>query len=579
MMAKNSGYNFSHVILTLFVCLLPVFGSACDKTAVIYASLCVFLGAAGYAVYKRGSIFVTKTLVFSLAVTALAFLQLIWVSDKGSQTVFAALMLMTSLGCILMGDCKKALGEKSAEYGCRAVYLAAQIYAFAAILHQIFIAPDFLMCDMSIGNNSPATTAVFMLAGMLCGIKLFYTKKKPVEFFGALLLLGYVFVMTKSLIGFLAGAVMVFVFAMNLRHKRVEAFFSLVLVAVLGVINVIFVIYTFLAGKVSLGGVARSLTSVIGLGVGGFDANMAVLDKAHSQPVQTISLIVEIFGFIGVGIIVLAVILCFRIGTRRTSFRNLLALLAVVIVLFTSSSGLIISLPMLAMYFSSAEEAVEVKVPRMSAWACVVPMGVCLFFTFARVPYAFAKNACDLGNYEEGASYYAMGAGMELFNSNGWYEAYKAAAKGYEVNNTDNLDMQKIYLENAMKFNKKNYEYRRLLADVHTKDENYIEALNIWDSIVLKYDNEYLYPEYGEKICDVMEKGNVELARIRSLYEKLMACEAKTVDKDIKFKVNNILAESQKYYIAAREGSETVADLYPVDENVQEAATSTAEEL
>ena len=52
----------------------------------------------------------------------------------------------------------------------------------------------------------------------------------------------------------------------------------------------------------------------------------------------------------------------------------------------------------------------------------------------------------------------------------------------------------------AGRFNKKNYKYKRDLARVYTKQGDYLKALEIWDDIMIRYDDEVLYPEYAEKI-------------------------------------------------------------------------------
>ena len=210
----------------------------------------------------------------------------------------------------------------------------------------------------------------------------------------------------------------------------------------------------------------------------------------------------------------------------------------------------------------------------------VLPISFFVMLTAARCFYAFGQDAFDRGKYDQAADWYITAARMELFNSEGWQKAYNALYKDYTENDTDNLLKQEECLKNASKHNKANYKYKRLVANVYTNEKRYNDALTVWDEIILKHDKEYLYPMYARKICDVMEHEKNTLERMTQLYSKIEAYGKKCTNMDTKIKVNNILTESQKYYVLAREGDYSEADMYTFDPHgLNEPPTDTGEEI
>lgn len=579
-MARSREYNFSRVILTLFVCLVPILGSTLDEKAVIYTSFCVLTAAWGYNVYKTGFFAFTKTAAFFLIVTAYSYFQLIWVSDKGSQVAFATLMLTCAVAAMLARQLKEFMGDQIHHYGCTLVYIAALCYSVTAVFFQIFVQSKFWGCNMDMGNNSPTASAFIMLAGIFAALRLFHKKRKTPAFFAALTLMAYVFVMTKSLSAFLCGAILIFVYTMNIRRKRVEAFFALVASGVLAAANIIYIVYVFIIGNVSFDATLRAISNMIGLGKGGYEAFVAVVDGGYKGVQLVIDTFGEVYGVFGILLAITVIIAAVMKVTKERSMRNMFSLVAVCMLMFTSSQSLVFILPLFAIYFGFNDDCEYVKVHRLVGVLTLVPISFFVMLTAARCFYYFGQDAFDKGKYSQAADWYTTAARMEIFNSEGWEEAYIALHKDYTENGTDNLLKQEQSLINASKHNKDNYKYKRLIANVYTNEKRYNDALRVWDEIIIKHDREYLYPMYTRKICDVMKYEKNNLDRMRQLYNKIETYGKKCTNMDIKIKVNNILTESQKYYVLAREGDESEADMYTFDPHgLNEQPTDAGEEI
>ena len=571
-MPKKKEVNILHAVLTFFVFLAPVFGSVWEKSTVVYLVLALFLGCVGYRIYKTGRIVLTKSFIFLAAVSLYAFIQLIWVSDKGSQTALGAMFLISALSSLLIADYKKQIGiENLTNTAIRLIYSAALFYSVMAILHQIFIESRFWSSPMSFSSGSAATSAFIATAGIVAAMKLFGKGKKQPAFYLAVPVMTYVLIMSKSFTGYLFAALVLFSWAMTRKHKKTEAFGALVLCVALGIVNAINVVAGLLMNSETFNGAIKGVTSIFGIGAGGYNATSEMLEKGYKSFPVTFSFMLEAFGIAGMAIMIVAVgagVICCM---REKRLANMSMLIFTLAVIFSSSATLVFTLPVIAMFYTCREDDVAFEISRVSAFAVAVPLAFSLLFTAAHIPYAMGKHQCDLGNYEKGGRYYALGANMEIFNSAGWEKAYTAYMKQLETGNgTTSYGVVKELVLNAEKFNKKNYKYNRDLAEVYTAQGDFLKALEIWDNIMIRYDDEVLYPQYAEKIVDVMGNCPIGLERTEELYMVLDTYAKKSINKDIVFEMNNILAKSQQYYVAAREGEKIAGDMYIDTEDVTE---------
>lgn len=575
MMARSREYNVLRVILTLFVCLLPVLGSAFDEKAVIYASATVLLTACGVAVHKVGAFPLTKTAVFLFALCAYSYLEILWVSDKSSQFAFATLVFTAGLAVVLVCILRDVTGFDVKNTGARIVYASSICYCVAAVLSQIFVESKFFGCNMDMGNCSPTAAAFIALAGMMSAFWLFSGKKKTPSFIAGTLLMVYVFIMTKSLCALMCAGIIAFFYTMRIKKKRAEAFFSLLATAVLAVLNVFYAVYAVLSGKTVFNATMRATVKLLGLGYGGYDAYSAVFDGAYKTVPVTIDTIFEVYGALGLLVAVGAI---FAVGTRfykKRSVKNLFILLAVSAMLVTSHSSLVFMLPLTALFFGDEEEAKYVKIHPLVPIVCVIPICFNISFILGRCLYPFAKNASDMARFDEAASIYMTAGKCEIFGSEAYEKAYDALDESYRENGEDNLFLQEECLEKAVEFNKDNYFYKRLMADVYMKEKRYDDALAVWEDIMLKNDREYLYPLYATAVCHIMEHGGVNLSQAEELYCTIEIYAKKCEDEKIKTNVNDILTKAQKFYIIAREGSENAGDMYSFDTYVATEEVST----
>lgn len=570
---KKKDINILHINLMLFVFIVPLVASAFEKTIAVYISLGLFSIAVGYRVFKSGVIVLTKSSVFLFMVAAYSFLQMLWVSDKGSQFALGAMMLAASLASCVIADYKKQIGsENFKSTAVRLVYLAALFYTVMAILHQIFIESKFLFCSMSFGSGSSATSAFIAVVGIMAAMKLFRKNMKQAGFYVAVPLMGYMLIMSKSVLGYLFAALVAFAWAITHKHKKAEALICLIVSLVLGVINVISALAILFTNPLYFNGAVKGLVSIFGVGSGGYNAVAAITDKGYEGFAITINYMLEAYGAIGLGIVVLTIaagVLCYR---REKRFEHLLMIFFTMGVLMSSSATLVFTLPVIGMYYANCEDGVTVYTNRIASAVAVVPIIFSLLFTLAHVPYGLAQHQCDLGNYQKGGAYYAVGASMEIFNAHGWEMAYEAYSKsGDEAL----YEEQKEIIDKAVKFNKKNYTYHRDLANVYSAEGDYIKALEIWSDIIVRHDKEYLYPMYAQKIVDVMANCPLGLEKTEELFERLGTYTKKATQKDIVFEMNNLLTKSQQYYVNARESGQTTAeDWYSVEDTREEAHES-----
>lgn len=561
-MEKSREYNFLRVILTLFVCLLPILGSATDERAVIYTSFCVLAVAMGYVIYRFGEIAFSKTTVFLLIVAAYSYLQLFFVSDKASQTAFASLWLAGALASVLICNLKCLAGYEIDDCMTHVFYTAAMCYAAAAIFSQIFVESEFFGCNMDMGNNSKSAAAFLMLVGMAALLKMFSGKKKTPVFFAAFIIMGYVFAMTKSQCAFLCAAVMVFIYTMRMKQSRVRAFFALVAAVIFAFANAVAMIYAFATGNVAFDASVKAISKMIGLGKGGYEAYAAVFDGGYKSVRIIVDVFCEAYGILGVVLITVLVVKFLMKYNSTRSVRDMFFLIALCMLIFTSAEAMVFLIPLAAIYTAADEECEFLKIPKGAAFFLGVPICFFVLLTAGRTVGFFGKDALESEEYSVAADYCTVAANMQMFDSKAWENAYAALKKDYEENSADNLNLQEKCLENAEKYNKANYKYKRLKADVYTEGEKYSEALAVWEKIIAKNDREVLYPEYAQKICDVMQYETLSFEEMRALYKKMVECADKCTNLELRTEVWDVLTRAQKYYVKACEGEDQSADMY-----------------
>lgn len=564
-MAKRK-YDLSVVILTLLVSLMPIFGAAGDKVAVIYASLCAVLVALGYRAWKTGSVKITKTALVMVGISLFSYIQLLWVSDKGAQVAFASVFLTAGLAALLIGDIKNSMKEDAFKEGVLSVgYISSLIYGACAFLYQVFIESNFIFGGMDLGKGTSTATAVIMLIGIVFAIKLFDNREKTVIFYPSIGFMGLVFILTGSLVGYLIGAILILHLTMEIRRKRMEALGVLLVIAVLAVLNIAWAIFMVFTANVEPQGAFRGLVSVIGMGKGGYDASVSVLSSGYLKTPPAFLEFMEIWGVLGLGIIGLLFYGAYTMFTQKHNTIGMLLSSATVGVMLTGGDCVLYMAVVLAILFASLEDEKEFKINPLWAAVCIVPILFFALLGFGRIPYMIAKDAADYGKYEKAAQLYAFGAQCSLFDSEPWEKAYICATKAHEEG-VNTVAEQNEYIKNALKFNKKNYLYRVYMADVYTLSGNVTEAVELWNGIINRYDRESLYVPYTRALCNMMEKGNVDLTTMENLYSTILEYANKTTDSNVKYEVNNILTESLQYYIDKREGK-----YVPYEEIVEEA--------
>lgn len=564
---KTKDVKVLHTVLMIFLFAAPLCASAFEKTITVYASMGLFAIAVGYRIFKGGRIVLTRSCLLFTAMSVYSFLQLIWVSDKGSQCALSALFLATGAVSLLIADYKKLIGSENLQStALRLIYSATLFYTVMAILHQIFIESKFLDCSMCFTAGSSATSAFIAVMGIVVTIKLFGKNKRSAAFYVAMPLMGYMLIMSKSVIGYLFAMGVAFAWAMTRKHRKAEAFGALTGCVILGVINAINAVAVLFKNPGYFNGAVKGIVSIFGVGSGGYNAAAAVVDKGYEGAVTTFNLLLEAHGVIGLAFMVLLVMTGVARYRRERGFRNILMLMFTVGVILSSSATLAFTLPLIGMYYASCDEGVEIYAHKAVAFVLAVPIAFSALFTFAHIPYALGKHQCDLGNNSKGGAFYAAGATMELINAHGWEKAYKAYMKSDEAS----CLMKTELIEKAIRFNKKNYAYYRDMAEAYTAEGDYLKALEIWEDIIARHDKEYLYPMYGEKILDVMEYCPVGLEKMEELYLRLDTYAKKSEDKNIIFEMNNILARSQQYYVNVREGGKIAGDMYVDTDSVTE---------
>lgn len=568
-MAKIKNISVVHTVLMLFLFLSPVFGSGLENRAVVYISLCALFLCMAFTVIKSGRIVLTKTFAVFMSIAIYAFLQLLFVSDKGSQFAWASAFLLCATASLVMGEYRRQIGSDAlGQIFKRLVFAGAVIYAVAAVLYQVFIQSSFWGSQMDFSGGSATAAACFMLAGIMLLGEMFGTKTKNVWVYIAFAVMAYVFVMTKSFVGYTVAALVVFAFFMTKKHKRTEAFVSLVGVAAASVLSIIVAIADVVSNPMKINAAIKGLVSIFGVGCGGYNAANSVLGKAYESEAATGALMAESFGVIGVVFVAIWIAGAFLQYKKTRSFTDLVLMLVFIALVFSSAASVVFALPVVCMYYTMREEDYVIW-ELHGAFSALFGLLAVFFLipSLAFVPYSMARQSLDVGKYEKSAELYAAGASMEMFNSKGWEAAYNSSVKAFEE--TSVAPYREKYIDNAIKFNKKNYEYKVEKAKVHTADGDYLGALEIWESIITRYDREYLYPAYAQRIYDVMANCPIGLERVEELYNKIGEYAKKATDAAVVREVNDILAKSQEHYINVREGTVTYGDMYITEDAVE----------
>ena len=553
-MAKRK-YDLEVIMLTLFVAIVPIMGAISDKTAVIYASLLFSLVSLALSVKKTGKIFVTKTAGVMLITGLMSLVWVFFVTDKASQTKFGAIFFAAAAIAMTANWAKNRYGEEAfSVYLFKVMYVSALVYAFVALFYQIFVEANPLFGGVDLGGGSSSATAMIMMLGTVSCIRLFYGKAKTIAFYPSIALMGLVFVMTGSLVSYLAAAILALVTAVNTKRKKIEVFIMAGAVALLSLVTVIGALVDVFTGKFEPEGAFRGVVSIVGIGCGGYDAIGAVTGGGYASYPVFYNLLIEALGIFGVAIIVCVVLGACRVCTKAPTLLKTALFLSVIVIMCTSSAGVCYMAPLLALVISPlCEEEKEVIVNKAWSYAFIIPVAFCALMVFARIPYRMGLDAYDLGKYGFSADCYRVSAFCQMFDAETHERAYEAKFANYGETG-EGLDECIAHLESAMKFNKKNYLYRVLLADVYTKKGDVAKSLEIWDGIIARYDKEELYVEYAGKIRDAIRDGDFDIVRVQGLYNKLLGLASQIENEQIKFEVNNILSESQRYYIEKREG-------------------------
>ncbi len=304
-MTRKNAIGLMHIMLLVFLFFVPVFGSAFDKKAVIYTSLFLLLITFSCRVYKEGNVFLTKPALLSLAVSVAAFIGITYSSDKSSQFALGALFLMCAVLSMIIKDYKIQIGKDAFDAIVPSlVYAAALFYAIMAILHQIFIRSSFWGSNMDFTQGSHTAAACFMVLGIICGLQLIRRERNKTGFQIGIFVMIYVFLMAKSLLSCAAASMCAFFF-FHPKKQKTEAFVSAVSAAVFSLGAATVQIISLVKNPESFKGAIKGLVSVVGVGSGGYNASVSVIDKGYTSLPSTFNLLIEAMGVFAIAVIVL----------------------------------------------------------------------------------------------------------------------------------------------------------------------------------------------------------------------------------------------------------------------------------
>ncbi|MGM9552231.1 MAG: hypothetical protein ACI3XA_08260 [Clostridia bacterium] len=567
-MAKRNGFSPTALMLTLFVFLFPVLMCGFDKKAIVFASLFASLLVLGYESVKKGIVVITTPFLLLFLVSIYSFISLFYVTDKGSQFALSSFFLLCTIMTVISSLTKWDMKEEQFKNtGAELVHKGATVFSVCVIFWQIFIDSKFIS-KLNLGGGAQSATGLILLSGLCAWVYMARKGRRGVAFLVSALFLVYGFVMSRSLLCYLMAGILLLVTSLNMRHKKMEALMALTFSVILGAVNIAYAILRFATGNVEYKGAITGIGKIIGVGSGGYDAIMAVLDSSATLTPNTFLYLTEAFGIIGIIICIVGIFAGFVFWKNKKTFSSLFAFLTIIVILLSDVNTFFVILPLLLAYYGASLPLKGVKIQKFMGFIPVVLAFFYALLVFSRIPFSMGENAYETGNFEKGEEYFTLSARLSLFDSEGWEKAYECVLAQSE-SGVKNTSAQMKYLERAWQFNKKNYNYSKLHAEACTREGNYEGSLTAWEYIIANCDNEYLYPQYAQKIMDVMANSS-DTVRIEELYNRIAYYADKAVDSDIKFEINNILAKSQSYYIESRENGEILGDMYQDDTYLSE---------
>ena len=548
---------------SVFVLAAPFLGTAFDKNAVPELFLALMLFCTAIYVDRTASLTLSLPSIFVFGITAYAFLNIIWASDKGSAFMLASVFALTFLMMTAIRAVKRRGERKVFERAAKTVLCrGAVIYALFSVMYQIFISDKIFSYTMDFGTEASFAAAMLAAVGILSELSLFTDKKKTPGFFAVMILLAYVFLMTRSLMGYFVSFLAFGAYAVRRGKKyRVQAALFFLLSGLFFVIALIYMIATFSGAKAFVNASLYGAANIFGVGCGGYNNRFSIVGAGFTSYPPLLALLTESFGIFGMAAALLAIVYGFRhyIKKRRTS--DLLALSALLGVLLTPCTTIVFTLPLIASYYASESAGASVKAPRVSSFFFAAAGIFMVFLAIARLPFAVSSWYADVGEYEKASKFAEAGAKMELFMAGGWEKAYENAYAAYENGAKNEKDCE-YCLEMAMARDKKDLSYSSKLSEIYSKEKRYDEALNVWRGIMEECDDERLYPVYAEKISDSMSVSGGSIEKERALYEELTGVAQKCEDAEIKKIVNDTLSKAQSYLVVSIEGEAPQGDMF-----------------
>ena len=562
-MAQRRKYGLFGVAASVFTLAAPFLGTAFDKSAVLGAFLSLMLFFTAIYVDRTASLPLSLPSFFVFAVTAYAFLNIIWASDKGRAfmlaTVFAlAFLMMTEVRSVKRRGERKAFESAAKAVLCR----GAVIYAVFSVMYQFFISDKIFSYTMDFGTGAPFAAAMLMSVGVLCEMSLFKDKKKTPGFFAVMILLLYVLLLTRSLTGYFA-ALLTFgaYFVRRGKKYRVQAALFFLLAGIFFVISVICAIATLPGARPFIKAALYGTANIFGVGCGGYNARFSIVGDGYTGAPPLWALLAESYGIFGLAASLFAFVYGARRYIKKRRISDLLALLTILGVLLTPSTTILFTIPLIASCYASESTGVSIKVPRASSILCAAAGLFRLFLTFARLPLALCAWYADVGEYEKASMFAEAGAKMELFMADGWEKAYEAAYAACENGARNEKDCE-YYLEMAMARDKKDLSYPSKLSELYSNEKRHDDALSVWRGIMDQCDDERLYPVYAEKISGSMSVSSASIEKERALYEELTLIAGKCEDAEIKKTVNDTLSKAQRYFVVSIEGEDPQGDMF-----------------
>lgn len=550
--------------LLLFLIFAPFFALAFDIKAVISAFFACVLLCAAWDRPSRAA--VTKTALFTLICAVYAFLCIIWASDKGGEFFLALCAAEVCFFAFAVRWEKERLDERVLSHLAKTGVLASGvIYSVFSVLYQFFIADSAFAYRADFGSGCGYAAALLSTAGLLCALGLYSGKKKPIGFFAVAALLLYTLLLSRSILGYAAALFAFGARFMKNKKRRMEGAAALFGAFICIIIKVI---YSFAVPQENgeyIKAALYGLSKIFGAGYGGYGAHTSLLPTGYVSSPPFLTLLIESWGIFGLLAVILSVFYALRQYLEKKDEYDAMALAALITALFSPCGAAAVILPMLAAYFTAKSPAANIKAAGFGRYLCAAAGCVLLYFAVSRIPFGLGESARAAGELEKAAGYYETCAKMEVFFSESWEKAFDAEFAAYE-DGGGNADKCEEYIKNAARFGKDNLGYSKKLADLYTSEKKHDMALEIWDDMAQKCRDEYIYPEYAEKIynCIVLHAGDAK--REKELYDNLSALADSCEGADAKKSVNDALARAQKYYVSTIEGGAAQGDMFSESE-------------